>query len=122
MTILTWIIATILGLFFPFVGIVKIFGVPKKAFKEQKKLYFDNYGIDRKGIRSIGLAEVLAGSSVWFWASSYAFVAQVGTAALILITIGATFFHLVYDEKPAPQAAIVMLVLSGAFYTLITFY
>ena len=119
MTILTWLLTVLLGLFFPLIGIAKIFGIPKKSFKQQKKQFFDNYGIDRKGIRSIGFAELIAGIAIWFW-SSTPFVAQSAAFSLILITAGATFFHFVYDKEPAPQLAIGMLILSTAFFLMIT--
>lgn len=114
MTIATWILAVLLGFFFPVTGLSKILGQPEKMFKEQKKLYFDKYGIDRKGIRSIGFAELMGGLSVWFWVA-YPTVARTGASALLLITLGAIFFHYVYDEKPAAQPAITMCVLTIAF-------
>ncbi|MFK7801201.1 MAG: DoxX family protein [Anaerolineae bacterium] len=114
MAIATWTLAVLLGFFFPVTGMAKILGQPKKLFKEQKKLYFDKYGIDRKGIRSIGFAELMAGLSVWFWVP-YPMVARTGAVALVLITAGAIFFHYVYDEEPAAQPAILMCILSIAF-------
>ena len=114
MQILTWILAILLAFFFTMTGIVKIFGAPKSIFKEQKKKFFDKYGIDRKGIRSIGFAEVFAGIATLFWAQNQ-MVALTGAVALIGITAGATYFHFVFDKKPEPQAAITMLVLSIAF-------
>lgn len=114
MTILTWILAILLAFFFVMTGIVKIFGTPKKIFKEQKKQYFDKYGIDRRGIRSIGFGELFGGIAVLFWAANET-IALTGAIALVMITAGATFFHLVYDDKPAPQAAITMLLLTVGF-------
>ena len=114
MTVTTWILAILLAFFFIMTGIVKIFGTPRKMFKEQKKQFFDNYGIDRKGIRSIGFAEVFGGIAVLFWNANLMF-ALTGGIALVMITAGATYFHFVYDKKPAPQAAITMLVLSIAY-------
>jgi len=119
MTVLTWILAILISFFFVMVGIVKIFGTPKKLFKEQKKKFFDKYGIDRSGIRSIGIAEVLGGVAILFWPINLR-VALSGGIALIFITAGATYFHFVYDKKPEPQAAITMLVLTvGYLLTLI---
>ncbi len=114
MSVVSSILMFALGLFFPFVGLIKISGAPKDIFKTQKKMFFDKYGIDRKGIRSIGFAELFCGLSVWFM-GSYPQFALTGTVGLIMITLGATFFHFAYDEKPAPQAAIAMLVLSTAY-------
>lgn len=114
MTIATWILAVLLGFFFPVTGLSKILGIPEKMFKQQKKMFFDKYGIDRKGIRSIGFAELFAGLSVWFWVP-YPQVARTGAVALIMITAGAIFFHYVYDEEPAAQPAIMMCVLSIGF-------
>lgn len=114
MTMTTWILAVLLGFFFPVTGLAKILGMPEKMYKMQKKMFFDKYGIDRKGIRSIGFAELMAGLSIWFWVS-YPMVARTGAVALILITSGAIFFHYVYDKKPAAQSAIMMFILSVAF-------
>ena len=120
MTVLTWILAAIISFFFVMVGIVKIFGTPKKMFKEQKKKFFDKYGIDRSGIRSIGIAEVLGGVAILFWSVNLR-VALSGGIALIFITAGATYFHFVYDKKPEPQAAITMLVLTIGFILTLIF-
>lgn len=118
MTILTWILAIIIAFFFLMVGVVKILGTPKKLFKEQKKKFFDNYGIDRRGIRSIGIAEALAGISLLFWTVNIR-IAIAGAVALIIVTLGAIYFHYVFDEKPEPQAAITMCVLSAAYLALL---
>lgn len=120
MSMISSILMVALGLYFPFSGLIKILGVPEKTFKTQKKIFFDNYGIDRKGIRSIGFAELFCGISVWLM-SGYPQVARTGSVGLIMITLGAIYFHLVYDEEPAPQAAIAMFVLSTA-YLLISVY
>ncbi len=118
MTVLTWIFAIFIAFFFIMTGIVKIFGTPKQIFEEQKKRFFDNYGIDRKGIRSIGFGELFGGIAVLFWPSND-LLARTGAIALIIITLGATFFHFAYDEKPAPQAAITMLLLSIGFLVIL---
>ena len=96
------------------VGIVKIFRTAEKIYKEQKKKFFDNYGIDRKGIRSIGFAELISGVALLFWSRNLN-VGLTAAIALLLITAGAAYFHLVYDEKPAPQAAITLFALVAGF-------
>ncbi len=103
------------------VGVVKIFGRPPKLFKEQKKKFFDKYGIDRKGIRSIGFAEIMGGVAVLFW-NQNVLVARTGAITLLLVTAGAIYFHFVFDKKPEPQAAITMFVLSAVFLASITFF
>ncbi|MEM7800969.1 MAG: DoxX family protein [Chloroflexota bacterium] len=120
MTALTWILAILIAFFFTMTGIVKIFGTPKKLFKEQKKEFFDNYGIDRRGIRSIGFAELFGAIAILFWTENMN-IALAGAVGLVLITLGAIYFHLVFDKKPQPQAAIVMCLLTIGYIGTIIF-
>lgn len=116
MTILMWVSTVLLGLFFLFAGTVKVFGVPEKMFNMQKERYFDQYGIDRNGIRAIGLAEYFGGITVWFW--SVHPIALAGLAVLVIVTGGAIFYHLRYDTPQEAGPAIVMLTLSGTLLLL----
>lgn len=116
MTILMWIITVLLGLFFLFAGTVKLFGVPEKIFTMQKEQYFDKYGIDRNGIRAIGLAEYFGGITVWFW--SVHPIALVGLAVLVIVTAGAISYHLRHDTPQEAAPAIVMFILSVALLLL----
>ncbi len=113
MTILMWILTALVGLFFLFAGTMKTFGIPEQMFKMQKETFFDNYGIDRNGIRAIGLVELFGGVTVWFWTIMNP-LALVGLAVLLCTTAGAMYYHWRYDslfKMGAP--AIVMFVLSG---------
>ena len=93
--ILTVIVAFAFGLF----SIVKIAGVPKGLYKDAKEGIVDSYGFSHNGMRLIGLAEligallVLAGIS---W--DYIQFAQVGYIILMVVTVGAMYFHNRYDS------------------------
>lgn len=93
--ILTVIVAFAFGLF----SIVKIAGVPKGLYKDAKEGIVDSYGFSLNGMRLIGLAEligallVLAGIS---W--DYIQFAQVGYIILMVVTVGAMYFHNRYDS------------------------
>ena len=118
MTILMWILTTLVGAFFLFSGTVKVFGVPEQMFKTQKEMFFDNYGIGRNGIRAIGLGELFGGVTVWFW-TIFNPIALVGLVVLVFTTAGAMYYHWRFDSLLKMGApAIVMFLLSSALLLL----
>lgn len=98
MTIAIWIIVALISFAFTFFSIVKIFGVPTKLYEEQRAVYQDRYGLNRTQVRLIGLLELFGGLTILLWATPLLWVAQIGMASLIFVTIGAMTFHYRYDS------------------------
>lgn len=114
--ILTALVAFAFGLF----SIVKIAGVPKGLYKDAKEGIVDSYGFSHTGMRLIGLAElvgallVLAGIS---W--EYIQFAQVGYVILMVVTVGAMYYHNRYDSViKEGLPAIIQFILNATLLTL----
>ena len=123
MTILTWILVPLISFAFLFFSMVKIFGVPASVYNMQKESYFDVYGVNRTQIRLIGLAELFGGVTIWLWATPFQWVAQIGLATLIMVTIGAMYFHSRYDSLLDDGiGAVVQFGLSSAVLGLTLFF
>lgn len=93
-----WILTAIVGLAFPFFGIVKIFGVPETIYRTQKESYFDRFGLARWHVRLIGLAELFGGLTIWLWATRLQPLAHIGMITLMVVTLGAMVYHARYDK------------------------
>ncbi len=99
MNIVRIILTVLIALPFIFFSILKIAGVPKAIFKEQKEQYFDNYGINRNGIRLIGVGEMIGAVLILVGLTAGNLqVGQIGHALLMVITAGAMYFHNRYDS------------------------
>ncbi len=98
MTIAIWTIVALVSLAFTFFSIVKIFGVPTKLHEEQRAIHQGRYGLTRTQVRLIGLLELFGGLAILLWSTPFLWVAQLGMASLIFVTIGAMTFHYRYDS------------------------
>lgn len=116
MTLLLWFLVALLSLFFLFTGSIKAFGQPSKLFDYQFETYFKKFGIGRGQVRLIGFAELFGAIAIWFQQS---IVGQVGLATLIIVTLGAIFFHFSYGSVKDAIPAIVMLILSSVTLTIV---
>ena len=123
MNIFIWIVVTLVSFTFIFFSTVKIFGVPKNIFTMQKETYFDNYGISRIQMRLIGLLELFGGMAIWFWATQYQWLAQIGMAVLVIVTLGAMSFHARFDSLTKDgMPAIIQFTLNAVLLTLTIFF
>ncbi len=120
MTIVKLILTVLVALAFIFFSIVKIAGVPTAIFKEQKEKYFDNYGISRNGMRGIGLLEMLGAILILVGLmQGMTQFGQAGHALLMVVTIGAMYFHNRYDSLTKDGLpAIIQFVLNAALLVL----
>lgn len=98
MNIAIWILVALISLAFVFFSMVKLFGVPTKLFEEQKEIYMGRYGLSRTQVRLIGLLEIFGGLTILLWATPYLWLAQIGMATLVFVTVGAISFHARYDS------------------------
>lgn len=98
MNIAIWILVALISLAFVFFSIVKLFGVPTGLYNEQKEVYMGRYGLSRTQVRLIGLLEIFGGLAILLWATPWLWVAQIGMATLIFVTVGAMSFHVRYDS------------------------
>ena len=99
MNIITIVLTAVVVLAFGFFSIVKIAGVPKALFEEQKAQIVGTYGISRNAMRLIGIAELLGALLVLAGLSpNFTPFAQVGNIILMVVTAGAMSYHSRYDS------------------------
>lgn len=98
MNIAIWSLVTLVSLAFTFFSIVKLFGVPASLYESQRVIHQERYGLTRTQVRLIGLLELFGGLSILLWATQWQWLAQLGMAALIVVTVGAMTFHYRYDS------------------------
>jgi hypothetical protein len=105
---------------FSFIGAVKVLGVPRAMFEYQKENFFDKFGINRMGMRVIGLAEWTgAGLLLAFLVSAWA-PGIAGAGVHAVVTVGAVASHVRYGR--ASDAIFAILMLALALAVMATFY
>lgn len=108
MTIQT-IITALLSVFFLFASSIKILGWQKTIFETQLAMFI-KYGLNRLIMALIGFVELFGACAIWFQDS---WIGILGTLALLGTSIGAIFFHLMFDTWKDGVPAMITGVLSA---------
>ena len=108
---LTHGVAVLVSLMFVFIGSVKLFGVPQSMFESQLENYFNAYGLTRGHMFAVGLAELFGAVAIWWHRTRW--IGLAGPAVLVVVTLGATYYHLQFDTVREARPAIMMLTLSS---------
>lgn len=99
LNIVRLVLTAIVVFAFVLFGIVKVAGVPAGLYKDAKAGIVDRYGFDRNGMRLIGISELIGALLVLAGVSwNYIQFAQVGNIILMVVTVGAMYFHNKYDS------------------------
>ncbi|MCG7529993.1 DoxX family protein [Psychrobium sp. MM17-31] len=108
-----YLITSFLALFFLFASSIKIAGWHRFIFETQLK-FFKKYGLNRSHMIVIGVIELLASLLLL---SSFVLESDMnrafGSVGIFLTSLGAIYFHLIYDTVKDAIPAITTLTLSA---------
>ncbi|MCO7188961.1 MULTISPECIES: DoxX family protein [unclassified Pseudoalteromonas] len=91
------IIATLLAIFFILAGSQKIFAWSAAVFKIQSE-FFRRYGLGRGHMYGIGIIEsTAAGLIIFAILTNHEIALQLGSALILITSVGACYFHFKYD-------------------------
>lgn len=100
------IIATFLAIFFTLAGSQKIFAWSAGVFKIQSE-FFRRYGLGRGHMYGIGIIEsTAAGLIIFAILTNHEIALQLGSALILITSVGACYFHFKYDTFKDAIAAI----------------
>lgn len=105
----TTIIVGLLSAFFLLASSIKLLGWQKAIFETQLAM-FENYGMNRQIMFLVGLVEFFGAVSIWFQGS---WLGALGALALMTTSIGAIFFHLMFDTWKDGVSAVITGLLSA---------
>lgn len=100
------IVKWLLALLFIFSGMVKLLGVEAEI-----ELFVDHFGIPLWLMYVVGVGEVLGALGLLFGNKINPMLPKVATGGLILIMLGALYFHLTNDPLQMAIPAFVVLIL-----------
>ena len=107
--LITKIIVGLLSAFFLFASSIKVFAWQKMIFDTQVEM-MKKYGLNRQILFLIGIVEMFAAVAIWFQGS---LLGAIGAGAILPTSLGAIFFHLVYDTWKEAVPAMITAPLSA---------